>query len=77
MSSSEAYLGAFEDSSKITVTFDKEMLENVLQSLDYDDTITVSAEQWKQVFDAVYKSDAVSDFIEALVEIAEDTLIQQ
>ena len=77
MSSSEAYLGAFEDPTRITVTFDREVLEQAFQTLNFDDEITVTEEQWKQVFDAVYKSDAVSDFIHNLVEIAEDTLIQE
>lgn len=77
MSSSEAYLGAFADPSTITVSFNREVLEQAFQTLNFDDEITVTEEQWKQVFDAVYKSDAVADFIHNLIEIAEDTLIQQ
>lgn len=77
MSSSDAYLGAFEDSDKIAVTFDRYFLELCLQALHYDDEITVTEEQWKQVFDAIYKSDAVSDFVNNVVEIAEATLIQE
>jgi len=75
--SSEAYLGAFQDSDKVAVTFDRYFLETCLQALHYDDEITVSEEQWKQVFDAIYKSDAVSDFVGAVIEIAEATLVQE
>lgn len=75
--SSEAYLGAFEDPSKIVVTFNREFLETCFQTLNFDDEITVSEEQWQQVFEAIYKSDAISDFVNNVVEIAEATLIQQ
>ena len=77
MTSSQAYEGAFQDSDKIVVTFDREFLEQCLQTLHYDDEITVSAEQWAQVFKAVYESDAVADFVNAVVEVAEETLIQE
>jgi O-methyltransferase involved in polyketide biosynthesis len=77
MSSSEAYLGAFENPSQVTVTFDREMLEQAFQTLAFDDNVTVSEEQWKQVFEAVYKSDLVSDFIHNLVDIAHETLVQK
>ena len=75
--SSEGYLGAFEDPTKVVVVLNREMLESTFQTLHFDDSITVTEEQWKQVFDAVYKSDAVSDFIESVIEIAEATLIQE
>ena len=77
MSNSSAYLGAFADPTKITVTFDRAILEDCFQALNFDDSITVTDEQWKQVFDAVYESTAVGEFVHSVVEIAEATLIQE
>lgn len=77
MTSSEAFQGAFEDPSKIVITINREFLEDCFQTLNFDDSIEVSEEQWKQVFKAIYESDAVSDFVGSIIEIAEDTLIEQ
>ena len=71
MSSSEAYLGAFESSDQIKVTISKESIEMEMSYMEEND-ITISEAVWKKIYDAIYESDLVSDFVEGANKIASD-----
>jgi hypothetical protein len=72
MSSSQAYLGAFESKTEVRVTISKEMIEDALCSLQMDDDIIVTDKHWDKIWKAIYESDLVSDFIGGVVELADD-----
>ena len=77
MSSSQAYLGAFESEEKITVTLNHEVMEEVISSYYMEET-TLTAIQWKKIWKGIFESDLVSDFVGGAIEIAnqviEDTI---
>jgi len=66
MNSSEAYLGAFESSDQIKVTINKESIEIAMSELQEKD-ITISDIVWKQIYDAIYETDLVADFVEGAI----------
>jgi hypothetical protein len=69
MSSSEAYLGSFESPDQVKATVDKQTVESFLSSMEMKD-ITITQEQWYKIWQAIYKSDLVSDFFGGVIEIA-------
>lgn len=73
MSSSQAYLGSFESTDEVRVTVSKEVIDSFISSINMED-ITISSEQWKLIWKAIYESDLVSDFFEGVIEIALDVV---
>ncbi len=73
MSSSEAYLGAFNGEA-ISVTINKQLVEICLSYMNDEEKNEITQAQWKLIYEAIYKSDAVSDFIDTVVQIAQETL---
>lgn len=73
MSSSEAYLGAFESPDQVKATVDKQIVESFLSSMEMKE-ITITQEQWYKIWQAIYKSDLISDFFSGVIEIAEEVM---
>ncbi len=73
MSSSEAYLGAFESNDQIQVRVSRESLEMEMSYMEEND-ITINDKVWKEIYDAIYESDLVADFIEGANAIASDII---
>lgn len=73
MSSSEAYLGAFESLDQVKATVDKQIVESFLSSMEMKE-ITITQEQWYKIWQAIYKSDLISDFFSGVIEIAEEVM---
>ena len=74
MSSSQAYLGAFESDERVRLTLDKVSLEQMLSYLEMDIDIKLTPEQWKAIYAEIYKSDLVSDFMSGVIELAEGVI---
>ena len=71
MSSSQAYLGAFETTDAVKVVVNKEMIEDAFSAMEMTE-IVITKNQWEKIWKAIYESDLVSDFIEGVIELAED-----
>jgi len=76
MSSSEAYLGAFETKDAVKVMVDKTVIELALSACDEQDVV-MSWNQWEQIWKQVYESDLVADFIGGVIEIAESIVYEK
>jgi hypothetical protein len=74
MSSSQAYLGAFESNERVQITLDKESLDEMLSYLEMNIDVKLTPDQWKAVYAEIYKSDLVSDFMSGVIEIAEGVI---
>jgi len=73
MSSSEAYLGAFESLDQVKATVDKQVVESFLSSMEMKE-ITITQEQWYKIWQEIYKSDLISDFFSGVIQIAEEVM---
>ena len=69
MSSSQAYLGSFENKDEIKMTVTKEVVESFLSSANMED-MTIEPWQWNEIWLRIYESDLVSDFFGGILEIA-------
>lgn len=74
MSSSQAYLGAFESKDEIVIRINKEYLETVWQQYNEDDEIVLTEKQWRKIYKAIYEADIVADAIENASQLAIDIL---
>jgi hypothetical protein len=71
--SDQAYLGAYENNTRIKVVIDKEILEDFLNYME-DDEVIVSDKQFADFLKQAYELGLVSDFIEAVVTLAEQVI---
>ena len=71
--SDEAYLGAYEDSSQIKIVITKEVLGDFLSYME-EDEVTMSDKQFADFLKRSYDLGLVSDFIEAVVTLAEQVM---
>ena len=76
MSSSQAYLGAFETTDAVTVKVDKTVIELILSAYDEKDVV-ISWNQWEKIWKEIYESDLVADFIGGVIEIAESLVYEK
>lgn len=76
MSSSQAYLGAFETTDAVTVKVDKTVIELALSAYDEKDVV-ISWNQWEKIWKEIYESDLVADFIGGVIEIAESLVYEK
>jgi hypothetical protein len=72
--SDEAYLGAYEDSSQIKLVITKEILSDFLSYMEEDGEITMSDKQFADFLKRSHDLGLVSDFIEAVVTLAEQVI---
>jgi hypothetical protein len=72
--SDEAYLGAYEDSSQIKIVITKEVLGDFLSYMEEDGEITMSDKQFADFLKRSHDLGLVSDFIEAVVTLAEQVM---
>ena len=72
--SDEAYLGAYEDSSQIKLVITKEVLSDFLSYMEEDGEITMSDKQFADFLKRSHDLGLVSDFIEAVVTLAEQVI---
>ena len=71
--SDEAYLGAYEDSSQIKIVITKEVLGDFLSYME-EDEVTMSDKQFADFLKRSHDLGLVSDFIEAVVTLAEQVM---
>lgn len=72
--SDETYLGAYEDNTQIKIVIDKAILEDFLNYVGVDDEVIVSDKQFADFLKRANEVGLVSDFIEAVVTLAEEVI---
>lgn len=67
--SNDAYLGVFADPTQITVSFDREIVEQMYQALEMDDDAIFDEQDWASLMVKLSDSDLVSNFLEGVMDL--------
>lgn len=72
--SSEGYLGAFQEEDKVTLVFDREVVNSALNYMVEKEELKVTDEQMKEIVQRIFTQDLVGDFLERAWTIAEEVV---